>query len=134
MLDDNWQDKVLGFWFDELTPKQWYQSTQAIDNTIRQKFEPLITRLAKSTPNSLGSDPRVLLASTIVLDQFPRNIYRGSANAFAFDNYALAITTHTVSCAFDRTMTQSEKQFCYMPFMQSPTFRQPGCQKVLRCA
>lgn len=122
-LHDNWQDDVLSYWFKELTPKQWYQSTKTVDDTIRNKFEPLIALLANCPADSLkanlGTNPHKLLAATIVLDQFPRNIYRGSPKAFAYDPLALSLAIHTVDEGLDGAMTQSERQFCYMPFMHA---------------
>ncbi len=130
-LSDNWQEDVLSFWFEELTPKQWYQSTKMIDNRIRKQFEPLIALLSNRSANSLKAemtadikanitaDPRKLLAAIITLDQFPRNIYRGSPNAFAYDPLALDLAVYTVNEGVDSTMNQSERQFCYMPFMHA---------------
>ena len=118
-LQKFWQDEVLTFWFEELTPKQWYQSTKRVDDTIRNQFEPLISRIADYTPTSLGNEPRKLLAATIVLDQFPRNSYRGTPKAFAYDPFALEIASHTINEGLDREMSQAERQFCYMPFMHT---------------
>jgi len=118
-LHDNWQDDVLSFWFEELTPKQWYQSTKSVDDTIRNQFEPLIALVSNRPANTLGTDARKLLAATIVLDQFPRNIYRGSPEAFACDPLALDLAMRTVNEGLDSTMSQSERQFAYMPFMHA---------------
>lgn len=118
-LANGWQDDVLNFWFEELTPKQWYQSTKMVDDTIRNQFEPLICLVANHTPSTLSADSRMLLAATIVLDQFPRNIYRGSPKAFAYDPLALDMAKHIVNEGLDSTMSQAERQFCYMPFMHS---------------
>jgi len=119
MLDSDWHQKVLGYWFDELTPKQWYVSTKAIDDTIQQRFEPLITVLASTEPETLGRDAHKLLAGTIVLDQFPRNIYRGSSQAFAYDPTALKMAEYCVAMKLDQNLSATERQFSYMPFMHS---------------
>ncbi|MEE9335901.1 MAG: DUF924 family protein [Granulosicoccaceae bacterium] len=119
VLHSKWQYDVLSFWFEELTPKQWYQSTNAVDDTIRNQFERLIALIASSSSDFLGLDARKLLAAIIVLDQFPRNIYRGSPAAFEYDQIALDLAEYAVTHGFDSRMSQSERQFCYTPFMHS---------------
>jgi len=119
MVDSDWHEKVLRFWFEELTPKQWYVSTKTIDGTIQQRFESLITALANTAPSSHSLDAHRVLAATIVLDQFPRNIHRGSAQAFAYDHNALAVARYSIDNQLDAGLNNSERQFSYMPFMHS---------------
>ena len=86
--------KVLKFWYgihprDGNAPtelfKFWFQGGTAVDDQIRDQFQPLIEVVAK---NEAPTDSQSLLASVITLDQFPRSIYRQSAKAFAYDRHA----------------------------------------------
>ncbi len=119
MLDDNWQNRVLEFWFEELTPKDWYGSTPELDKSITEQFEPLLKSLAQTDPESFEQDSRKLLAAIIVLDQFSRNIYRGTANAFDADLHAQKLTEYAVKNKLSAGMSDTEKHFCYMPLMHA---------------
>lgn len=113
-----WVEEVLKFWFEELQPAAWFAKDAVVDAQIRGRFERLHEQLSLGelpVPNT----PRGHLAAVIVLDQFPRNMYRGSAKAFASDAKALEVSAHAVDAGFDREMTKQERQFLYLPFMHS---------------
>ena len=83
-------DEVLQFWFEELTPKDWFRKDEALDSTIASRFGALYHELRAGVPESWLATPEGYLAATIVLDQFPRNMFRGDARAFATDEASLA--------------------------------------------
>ena len=86
-----WVDDVLLFWFDGLGRKAWFVRDAAVDTQIRDRFLPLIEELAtRPVDEALASADRAL-ATVIALDQFPRNVFRGTARAFATDALALAV-------------------------------------------
>jgi len=117
--DHNWPQTVLTFWFEELTKKDWFTASTTLDKTISDRFAALHARLSEeeSLPSDAGPDEA--LARVIVLDQFSRNLFRGSAKAFATDALALHISKQAIDNGFDRDMTMRQKQFLYMPLMHS---------------
>ncbi len=71
-------EQVLRFWFDELSPDDWFEGEEAVDNHIRARFQELHEALREQVPETWRSSARGCLAAVIVLDQFPRNMYRGT--------------------------------------------------------
>jgi uncharacterized protein (DUF924 family) len=121
MADTAWRDEVLVFWFAELTPEDWYTGKAEVDETIRDRFASLHENLKVAPPSEVWSDPRTALAAIILFDQFPRNIHRGKAAAFSTDDLALRIARDAIGRGFDAEMSDTEKQFLYMPLMHSET-------------
>lgn len=112
-------DEVLAFWFEELTPDDWFGGGEAVDNRIRDRFLALHEALRDDVPESWRATARGMLAAVIALDQFPRNLYRGDPRAFAADPVALALATEAIERGLDRTMTHDERKFLYLPFEHS---------------
>ena len=81
---------VLVFWFEELNRKDWFVQSDAVDEAIARRFKALHEKLAREARPEWTETPEARLALVIALDQFPRNIWRGSAHAFATDPLALA--------------------------------------------
>jgi uncharacterized protein (DUF924 family) len=121
-MADHRADEVLRFWFGEGTErgkahKRWFEKDAAFDAEIRRRFLPLYEEL--SAGNGWLSRADDCLARIVVLDQFPRNMFRGSPRAFVADAKALAAARHAVEKGFDRDMLLVEKQFVYLPFEHS---------------
>ena len=95
-LDASHIDKVLAFWFEELTPDDWFGGGETVDDRIRERFLALHEALRDEVPESWRATARGMLAAVIALDQFPRNMYRGDAQAFAADPSALALATEGI--------------------------------------
>ena len=110
---------VIDFWFNELEPRQWWQKDESLDSMIRSRFGDL-HRQAKAgelfawRETALGS-----LAEVIVLDQFSRNIFRDTPDAFACDPLALALAQCAISKGLDQELSDVQRSFLYMPFMHS---------------
>ncbi|MCI5077754.1 DUF924 family protein [Oricola sp.] len=121
MLKDGWQTEVLDFWFSELTPEQWYKKDDAVDRTIVERFGALHHDVAATDNAVLSATRETALAAIIVLDQFARNMFRGSPKSFSGDAKARALANAALSSGFDEPMSNQEKQFLYMPFMHSET-------------
>lgn len=117
-MKDGWQEEVLGFWFDDLTPEDWWSGTSAVDDKVR-RFAGLHAELAGCDPAGLATSPRAALAAVIALDQFPRNIFRGEAEAFSTDAAALRVSAAAMDQGFDAALEGEEKAFLYMPFLHS---------------
>jgi uncharacterized protein (DUF924 family) len=117
---------VLDFWFGptddpgHTQPRaMWFTKDEAFDTTIRQRFGPLIERaLIGGIDDWLTSpvQPLPALARVIVLDQFTRNSFRGTARAFAGDAMALQTARALVASGADRALTGVQRQFAYLPF------------------
>ncbi|WEX09408.1 DUF924 family protein [Chelativorans sp. AA-79] len=118
-MTDQWIEDILSFWFDEVGQKGWFASSKELDESIRRRFSKLHQQLAANLPAGLTEDPRAALAAIILFDQFPRNIYRGTANAFSTDDLALHIAREAVDGKLDDDMLPEHRQFLYMPFMHS---------------
>ena len=112
-------EEVLKFWFDELSPDDWFEVDEAVDSHIRARFQELHESLREQVPETWRSSARGCLAAVIVLDQFPRNMYRGTSHAFAADSAALSLANEALMRGFDRELPVDERKFLYMPFEHS---------------
>jgi uncharacterized protein (DUF924 family) len=112
-------EDVLRFWFGELEPDQWWKRDEEVDAAIRARFLGVHERLAEAIPPQWLATPRSRLAAVIVLDQFPRNLFRGSARSFATDAKALALAKETIELGLDAELNQDERVFLYVPFQHS---------------
>jgi len=110
---------VLDFWFTETGPERWFKKTEAFDNTVRARFAETYRRAAAGEFDSWWATPRGCVALIIALDQFPRNMFRGDARAFATDAMARAVLRHALDSNFDSGLSVAEKQFLYMPLQHS---------------
>lgn len=114
-----WCQDVLQFWFEELTFKEWFMASDTIDATITSRFATAHTTVSAQSKLPDDATHQWALAAVIVLDQFSRNMFRGTKNAFAFDPLALKLAKQALERNFHQTLTDNEKQFLYMPFMHS---------------
>ncbi len=115
-------EDILAFWFEEVGPKLWYKVDPDFDALIRRKFGPWLHGF-RDVDHVHGdawlSAPRSGLALVIALDQFSRNIWRGSNAAFDLDPLALEAAQVMIDRGFDLELTDAERPFVYMPFMHS---------------
>jgi uncharacterized protein (DUF924 family) len=114
-----WEDVVLDLWFRELGPKAWFTKSDANDALIRERGLAIHERLAGGLPPETRTDPRAALAAVIALDQFPRNMFRGTPRAFATDPLALELAKPAVASGLDKGMSKDERTFLYLPFEHS---------------
>ena len=110
--------EVLGFWFS-LTPEQHFAKSERLDAEIKERFAALRETVWASKAEGWRDDPETLLAAIIVLDQFSRNIFRGSAEAFAADKLAQELTLEAIDKGWDGGMTGERQQFLLMPLMHA---------------
>ena len=109
---------IVAFW-REAGPEKWFAKDEAFDAAIRERFLPAHEAAAAGTLVDWEGTPEGAYALLILLDQFPRNLFRGSARAFATDAQALAIAERAIARAFDQGYQPPEQRFFYMPFMHS---------------
>jgi uncharacterized protein (DUF924 family) len=113
---------VLAFWFDELEPKHWFVKDSHVDEVIRARFGALHEAMSVLEPNP-AEQALDTLARILVLDQFPRNMFRGTKQAFATDELALQIAGSGITAGQDQGLLPSQKAFFYMPYMHSEEAR-----------
>ena len=110
---------VLHFWFDETPRTRWFARDEAFDAAIRARFGALHASAAQGELWAWRSTPAGRLAEIVVLDQFSRNLYRGSPRAFAQDGMALVLAQEAVAQGLDAGLSGDERAFLYMPYMHS---------------
>lgn len=110
---------ILDFWLDEVGPPGWYKVEDALDAEIRGRFEAewRAARDGERDAWTCAADP--CLALLILLDQFPRNMFRGSAQAFATDKKALGVAKTAILRGHDVRIALPARQFFYLPLMHS---------------
>jgi uncharacterized protein (DUF924 family) len=111
-------DDILSFW-TQAGPKQWYAKDEAFDTAIRERFEADHHRAARGEFDGWAETAEGALALLILLDQFPRNLYRGSGHAFATDGKARAVARAAVEAGFHRALDADLRQFFVLPFDHS---------------
>jgi uncharacterized protein (DUF924 family) len=89
------------------------------DEHIRERFGELFELAASGALASWADGPRRRLSLILLLDQFPRNMFRGSARAFATDPLARAVAERAIAHGFDASVASAERAFFYLPFMHS---------------
>lgn len=118
MVSSMWQS-VLDFWFKECEPKQWFDSDPVFDLLVGERFDSVLTQAKKGELFEWRIEAAGRLAEIIVLDQFSRNIYRDSADAFAADAQALVLAQEAVLAGCDEALPAEQRAFLYMPYMHS---------------
>jgi uncharacterized protein (DUF924 family) len=113
-----WVCEVLRFWFEELSDAQWWRKDASLDARIRERFLGLHACILAQGDPQLRT-PRAMLATVIVLDQLPRNMFRGDARAYATDPLARRIAKQAIAADMDAAMTKDERLFLYMPLQHS---------------
>ncbi len=111
-------EDVLDFWFSTESQARWFDSTPAFDAAIRARFGGLYEQASAGGLN-WPKTPKSALALIIVVDQFPRNMFRNTAQAFATDHLAFDVSRRAIDRGFDEGLSAPERQFLYMPFMHA---------------
>jgi uncharacterized protein (DUF924 family) len=124
MSDQPTAADVLLFWFGPAAErgkphKRWFVKSEAFDREIRERFVPLCEEAAAGKLAHLKENAADCLALILLLDQFPRNMSRGTPRAFATDPLALEAARHAVAEGFDRAMLPVQRMFIYLPFEHS---------------
>jgi uncharacterized protein (DUF924 family) len=114
-------DEIVAFWFETLKPEDWYRKNPAIDAAITERFGATYEALKTGVPPDWIAEPKGMLAAIIVLDQFPRNMFRDDARAFATDQAALALAKRAISEGTDMRLGPEQRAFIYLPFQHAET-------------
>jgi uncharacterized protein (DUF924 family) len=111
--------EVLDFWFSEETRGRWFEPTPAFDREIRERFADLWARAARGELKDWEQSPEGCLALCVLLDQMPRNMFRGTPRAYATDPRAREVAEGAIAKGFDRGLPPDRKHFLYLPFSHS---------------
>ena len=124
--------EVRDYWFQRAR-KDWFEKNPAFDEEIRTRFLPLYERAAREELKSWRNTPSSCLALVILLDQFPRNMFRGSAKAFAVDPLARDAACVILENRWDKAMTPDERMFAYLPLEHSESLAdQERCVALMK--
>lgn len=118
--------EVLDFWFSDGRDgyrEAWFKRDEAFDAEIRSRFGELVVPAREGRLDGWADTAEGALALTILLDQFPRNLFRGSPEAFASDPHALALARRVIRERIDLCMTPVERGFLYLPFEHSEAMK-----------
>ncbi len=118
-MADDWTREVLRFWFEESGPESWYMKSQDFDNAIQERFEPMVISALKGKLRSHRDDAEAMLATILLLDQFTRNIYRDTPEAFSGDELALTLSLQCIQSGRIDHKNPPFRQFMLMPMMHS---------------
>jgi uncharacterized protein (DUF924 family) len=110
--------EILAFW-REAGHERWYEKDDTFDNEVRRRYLDLWHKASAGELSSWEASDDGALALTIVLDQFPRNMFRDSARAFAADPLARAVASRAIARGFDQRVALAERSFFYLPFEHS---------------
>jgi uncharacterized protein (DUF924 family) len=133
---------VFDFWFKELGPSDWFKSDKDLDQKISDRYKSSLEAAKRGEFFSWRKTPEGRLAEIILLDQFSRNIFRGSKEAFAADSMVLVLAQEMVEQQLDEKLTVIQRSFAYMPYMHSESvaihqealrlFSLPGLEENLK--
>jgi len=112
-------EEVLSFWLDTVGPKQWYEASPDLDEDIRNRFLAAYENACEGTYGLWLTYPSGTMAYLILMDQFPRNMFRGEARAFAMDRPAVAAAKAAIHRGWDMRIDEPARQFFYLPLMHS---------------
>ncbi len=123
---------VLSFW-RAAGPQKWFAKDDAFDTEVRSRFLPTYEAAAAGRFFDWEATPEHALALTVTLDQFPRNMFRNDARAFAADPIARAVADRALLRGFDQQVPVDERQFFYLPFEHSENMSdQERCCALVR--
>jgi uncharacterized protein (DUF924 family) len=134
-------ENVLNFWFNEIEEKNWFLENSNLDKKITEKFLDLYEQAIRGELFQWRKTIEGRLAEILILDQFSRNMFRGSAKAFQFDSLALILSQEASILKGTKMLSPRLRAFIYMPFMHSESliihqeavrlFQEPGLESSL---
>jgi uncharacterized protein (DUF924 family) len=125
--------KVLDFWFSDRVEKRWYDSDPEFDREIVEKFGDLYRYAFEGELSGWTKTAETALALVILLDQFPRNMFRGSPQAYQSDEQAREVSRIAIANSFDQQRSGKEREFFYLPLMHSEDLLdQTECVRLYR--
>jgi uncharacterized protein (DUF924 family) len=111
--------ELIEFWFSDKAKKRWFKSTLEFDNELRNKYAGLYQAACRGELEHWRDNVESALALVILFDQIPLNIFRGRPQSFASDGQARDVATAVITHGWDKSLSDEQKVFLYMPFMHS---------------
>ncbi len=111
--------EVLAFWFDEAGPEKWFTKDPAFDAEVRERFAALHAAADAGDLADWEITADGALAVVVLLDQFPRNMFRDDPRAFASDAKARAVADRAIAAGHDQALEKARRGFFYLPFEHS---------------
>ena len=125
-------ERILAFWLEEIGPKGWYERDDAVDARISRDYAGVWHDAMASRLEGWQEDARGALALLILTDQFPRNMFRGTARAFASDGLGRRVAKLAIAHGLDTQIDVPGRQFFYLPLMHSEVLAdQERCLRLL---
>jgi uncharacterized protein (DUF924 family) len=118
-LPGNWTRDILHFWFDEILPDAWFRKDEAFDQRLHERFLVLHEHVVGLPVENCVSDAERAMAAVIALDQFPRNMFRGTPRAFATDNKAREVADRAIALGFEAVLSKDQRTFLYLPYQHA---------------
>lgn len=115
----DYQASILSFWFDETAPAAWFQVNPDFDALLTQRFAKVYEMGREGMFDDWARNADGALALIVLFDQFPRNMFRGTPDAFATDGKALEIARAAIAAGFDQVHPPLRRRFIYLPFEHS---------------
>lgn len=112
-------DDILNFWIYVVRRDRWFKEDRALDATIRERFLPTYELAVKGELKAWEETPEGMLALMLLLDQFPRRMFRGTPRAFESDETALDLARTAIIRHFDDRIDKQYKLLFYLPFLNS---------------
>jgi uncharacterized protein (DUF924 family) len=119
-------DDVLKFWFEDHGRDDWFAGKPEFDDAVRTRFAATHEAVSAGEAYGWRKTPGGRLAEVIVLDQFSRQLHRGTARAFTQDGMALVLAQEAVALGLDREMDRDHRLFLYMPFQHAESLAIQG--------
>jgi len=111
--------EIIKFWFEEIEPAQWWKKDEMFDQMIRDRFADVHAQAVNGELAEWRAEAQGRLAEVIVLDQFSRNMFRGTPESFVYDALALSLAQDAVAAGADQEIAPVQRSFLYLPFMHS---------------
>ena len=126
-------EEVLAFWFAPGGEKRWFEADPAVDDEIARRFGATVAAALAGELAAWAGSPDGALALCLLLDQFPRNIWRGTPRAFCYDTLARKVASDAIAAGHDRAVPASRHLFFYLPFEHSEDLAdQKRCMTLMR--
>ncbi len=120
---ENIQIDIWKLWFQDIDSKQWFQKNDEFDVMLRDRFLQHHEKAMQGDYDHWMDDAKGCLSLVVLLDQFSRNIFRGTCNMFASDKKALEMAKHLINEGYDDLFNLHEKVFAYLPFEHSENLK-----------
>lgn len=112
--------EIINFWFKDRGPKEWFFTrSKKLDNEIRRKFLKTYWQVVRGETAAWRKSAKGRLAEIILLDQFSRNMFRGTPEMYRYDPLALALAQEAIRAGADKKLSKNERMFMYLPFEHS---------------